>query len=178
MIHLRRQYQTTFFRCRRARRQKSDVSEWVSEWVSGWCEWRWRMTWVTTPWEKLEKSTLHVAAWLLLLQQKKKQNHLARHNDTNVKQGIQSGKLAIIVWNDVDSLSTPRATCAKTFRDMSSKCTLRMRTACINAYLTFKPTYCNFKESSEHEVAQYTEETNRMLHANLQLKQIRMLVDY
>lgn len=34
------------------------------------------------------------------------------------------------------------------------------------------------KGSTEHEVAQCTEDTNRMLHANLQLKHIRMLVDY
>ena len=28
-----------------------------------------------------KKSTLHVAAWLLFLQQKKRQSHLARHNE-------------------------------------------------------------------------------------------------
>ena len=34
------------------------------------------------------------------------------------------------------------------------------------------------KESTEHEVPQCIEDTNCMLHANLRLKQIRMLADY
>ena len=39
MIYLKRQYQTTFFRCRRARQQTSNVSEWVRD-VSDADEWR------------------------------------------------------------------------------------------------------------------------------------------
>ena len=42
----------------------------------------------------------------------KKRNKATLQDTTNVKQGIKSGKLAVIVWNDVDNLSTPRATCA------------------------------------------------------------------